>query len=475
MLVVARGLCRTYTTIRGPIAAVADVGLEVGRGEFLAICGRSGSGKSTLLGMLGGLCRPSSGSILVDGTDLAVMGPAELADFRARRFGFMFQFAGLLPNLRALDNVALPALLAGGHEAEANAMARELLGRVGLADRWDAYPGELSGGQQRRVAVARALINRPLLLLADEPTNDLDEQAENEVLSLLIDMHRTHSTTLVVVTHDPSLARRADRVVTLRSGRLVSDRRLAHDDTTAAPEPAAVVAAAPEAGPGPFEAGPDSLTQAEPTPMGAGFARFLVGFVGWVALGAGALYAFDSISARYQRQALEDRASLRKKSEELALQQLRADIDDVTYLPDGRYEVRLYLQSFAPEKPFYVLGPEVRAFVQVDRTWQPAPIARGGEDPDRVHEVRGERRPIPFTLRIDTDRHDELIPGYLHVRISSAMVVSETAEPTDDLFERTDDYYIYLKPQQLSDDDVRARNRWQPGAVVPRWIPMPAH
>ena len=156
-LVSARGLCRTYRTSRGPIVAVEGVNLDVERGEFLAICGRSGSGKSTLLGMLGGLCRPSSGSVMVNGTDLESLDSAGLADFRARRLGFMFQFAGLLPNLRAIDNVALPALLSAEAQTEAYARARDLLGQVGLAERWDAYTGELSGGQQRRVAVATSL------------------------------------------------------------------------------------------------------------------------------------------------------------------------------------------------------------------------------------------------------------------------------------------------------------------------------
>ncbi|SIO35232.1 putative ABC transport system ATP-binding protein/macrolide transport system ATP-binding/permease protein/lipoprotein-releasing system ATP-binding protein [Singulisphaera sp. GP187] len=479
MLVSTRGLGRTYHTIRGPIVAVDGVDLEIEPGEFVVICGRSGSGKSTLLGMIGGLCRPSAGLVSIGGTDLHALSPKGLADFRARRLGFLFQFAGLLPNLRAIDNVALPALLGAVEQPDAYERARDLLGQVGLAERWDAYPGELSGGQQRRVAVARALINRPALLLADEPTNDLDEQAEWEVLSLLQDLHRSHATTLVVVTHDQALAARADRVVTLRSGRIVSAPRPAHVLAEVASRNAAVaVADSAPAGPdGPFEAGPDALAAVVPTPPGAGFVRFLLGFLGWVAVAAGALYACDTLSARFQGQAIERRVTERKKAEELAMQQLRADIHDVVYQPDGGYEVTIYLENFAPDKPFYVLGPELRAFVQVDRGWQPIPIRRADpdNDNDRVQDVRGGRRLVPFTLRIDIDRYDELIAGYFHLRLTSVMVVSESAEPTDDLFERTDDYYVYLKPQRLSDDDIRARNQWKPGAIVPRWIPMPAH
>jgi len=209
--------------------------------------------------------------------------------------------------------------------------------------------------------------------------------------------------------------------------------------------------------------------------LGAGFGRFLISFVGWVGVVAGGLYFLDGLSARFQRQAIEQRVIQRKKSEKLALQQLRADIHDAVYRRDGSYEISLYLQNFAPDKPFFVLGPEIRAFVQIDRVWQPVAVARAGDENARVQEVRGDRRLVPFTFRIDTDRFDELIPGYFHIRITSTMVVSETAEPAEDLFERTDDYYIYLKPQKLSEDDVRARNRWKPGAIVPRWIPMPAH
>ena len=187
------------------------------------------------------------------------------------------------------------------------------------------------------------------------------------------------------------------------------------------------------------------------------------------------MYAIDVVSARFQGQAIERRVVQRKKSEVLAMQELRADISDVVYQPDGSYGLSIYLQNFEPQKPFFVLGPEVRAFVQIDRTWQPVPIRRTAEDSPPVQEVLAQRRPISYMLCIDLEKYDELIPGYFHVRITSDMVVSQTAEPTDDLFERTDDYYIYLKPQKLSEDEIRRRNKWKPGAIVPRWISMPAH
>ena len=189
--------------------AVSDLSFSLERGEFIAIVGRSGSGKSTLLGMLGGISRPSSGRVLLDGTDQWLLSDDAHADFRNSKIGYVFQFASLLPTLRVIDNVALPALVGGGvDERKAYAQAAELLGRVGLSDRTDHFPGQLSGGEQRRVAIARALINSPEILLADEPTADLDEETEAEILNLLIEIHQVLKLTLVVVTHNPEIAER---------------------------------------------------------------------------------------------------------------------------------------------------------------------------------------------------------------------------------------------------------------------------
>jgi putative ABC transport system ATP-binding protein/macrolide transport system ATP-binding/permease protein/lipoprotein-releasing system ATP-binding protein len=463
MLIEARGLRKVYPAPRGEIAAVDGLDLAVPAGEFLAVCGRSGSGKSTLLGLLGGLCRPTAGTVCIDGVDLRSLGRGALADFRARRVGFMFQFAGLLPNLRAIDNIALPALLGGVGYGEAYGQARELLAQVGLGDRWDAHPGELSGGQQRRVALARALVNRPVLLLADEPTSDLDEEAEQEVLALLRRLHRRHNTTLVIVTHDPQLAGQAGRVIHLRSGKLVS---VTAHETAAEPLPA----------PAPAEPEPPApaLAPAEPTPLGEGLGRFLVGFVGWALLIVCALWGIDYATARFQQQAIEEKQAERKKSQELALQQLRADLEDVTYRPEGGYEIALFLQNYDPQKPFHVLGPSVRVFVQVDRSWQEVPASPVGFSEKSVHEVTG-KQVFRFAFRADLARYDELLHGYMHVRITNVMIVSASAEPGDDLFQRTDDYYVYLKPQKVTEDEVRRGNRWKEGALVPRWIGMPAH
>jgi ABC-type lipoprotein export system ATPase subunit len=214
---------KTYSTERGDIVAVKGIDLTVPRGQFAAIVGRSGSGKSSLMAMIGGLSRPTQGAVLVENTDIWALPDYTLADFRNRRIGFVFQFASLLPALRIIDNVALPALL--GRRTDANAAyarAADLLAQLGLAEHIDAYPQEVSAGEQRRAVIARALINAPALLLADEPTSDLDEQTEMEIMDRFVDLNRDRAMTLVVVTHNVRLAERADRIIHIANGGLVA-------------------------------------------------------------------------------------------------------------------------------------------------------------------------------------------------------------------------------------------------------------
>jgi len=218
-----RGVSKTYRTTRGDVAAVRGIDLEIAAGRFAAIIGRSGSGKSSLMAMIGGLSRPTGGSVSIEGTDLWSLADAGLAAFRNRRIGYVFQFASLLPTLRLADNVALPALLdRRGAAAEVHARAAELLAAFGLADHLDAYPAEVSAGEQRRAAIARALINAPALVLADEPTSDLDEATEDEIMAALRRVNREHGTTLVLVTHNLALAETADQVVHIADGRVAS-------------------------------------------------------------------------------------------------------------------------------------------------------------------------------------------------------------------------------------------------------------
>ncbi|MBI3694987.1 MAG: ABC transporter ATP-binding protein [Acidobacteria bacterium] len=200
------------------------IDFHVPRGQYVAIMGPSGSGKSTLLGLLAGLDSPTTGSIVLDGEEITGLGEDELALLRGRKIGFVFQSYHLIPTLTAEENVLLPAELAGnGHVRDARGRACELLEAVGLLDRRTHYPVQLSGGEQQRVALARAFMVRPPILLADEPTGNLDSANGHQVLELLLTLNRQQGTTLLLVTHDQELAANADRRLILRDGRIVSD------------------------------------------------------------------------------------------------------------------------------------------------------------------------------------------------------------------------------------------------------------
>ena len=203
------------------VHVLTDVSLDVPAGQFLAIAGPSGSGKSTLLGLIAGLDQPTAGQIEVAGVDVTALDEDGLARFRRDHVGYVFQSFHLLPTLTAQENVAVPLELAG--DAGAAARAAALLAEVGLAERAHHYPVQLSGGEQQRVAVARAMARRPPLLLADEPTGNLDSATGKQIIELLVSVNRRLGSTLVLVTHDAALAAHADRVVTLRDGRIVSD------------------------------------------------------------------------------------------------------------------------------------------------------------------------------------------------------------------------------------------------------------
>jgi predicted ABC-type transport system involved in lysophospholipase L1 biosynthesis ATPase subunit len=216
-----RDLAKTYGTAAAPVHALRGVSLQVRRGEKVALLGKSGSGKSTLLNLIGGLDRPSAGVIEVHGRDLGRMNRNQLARHRLETVGMIFQSFNLILSRTALQNVELPMLFAGGRPAERRAAARQALEAVGLGQRLDHRPNELSGGEHQRVAIARALVNRPDILLADEPTGNLDSATADEIMELLRDHVRRQGTTLILVTHDEELARRcADRIVWLKDGLL---------------------------------------------------------------------------------------------------------------------------------------------------------------------------------------------------------------------------------------------------------------
>lgn len=217
----ATAVFKSYSLGKRQLEVLRGIDLTVQRGEFVALRGASGAGKSTLLHLAGGLDRPDSGTLLVAGTDLSTLSQTQLTTFRNRRIGLIFQAYHLLPELDALENVMLPGRMARRPAAEVRDEARELLTRVGLAERMEHRPYELSGGEQQRVALARCLINRPELILADEPTGNLDTRTGLEVLELLLSLGPERGTTLVVATHDSKVADRAGRVVVLEDGRVV--------------------------------------------------------------------------------------------------------------------------------------------------------------------------------------------------------------------------------------------------------------
>ncbi len=221
-LLEARGVTKSFRLGASLLKVLRGVDVSVAAGEFVALCGASGSGKTTLLHLLGGLDVPDAGSIRVAGADLAEMSRQAVAQFRNKEIGFVFQAYHLLPELDALENVALPARMARLPNSEAEARARELLARVGLSRRLEHRPNELSGGEQQRVAIARALMNGPRLLLADEPTGNLDSESGEEIISLLGDLHGERRVTLVVATHDEKVAGHAGRVLRLTDGRIVN-------------------------------------------------------------------------------------------------------------------------------------------------------------------------------------------------------------------------------------------------------------
>jgi putative ABC transport system ATP-binding protein len=220
-----RDLVMRLTSAAGALTILDGVTLDVERGEFLAITGPSGSGKSTLLGLIAGLDRPASGTITVAGVDLATLGEDALARFRRETIGYVFQSYHLIPTLTAAENVAVPFELEGARDAMSRAHA--LLDGVGLGSRSGHYPVQLSGGEQQRVALARAVALSPSLLLADEPTGNLDTTTGAAIIELLLRLRRETGSTLVMVTHDPALARHADRTVALRDGRVAGERRRA--------------------------------------------------------------------------------------------------------------------------------------------------------------------------------------------------------------------------------------------------------
>ena len=223
-VITIQGMTKVYTMGEHQVRALNGVTLSIYEGEFLSIMGPSGSGKSTMMNMLGALDKPTSGTYLLDGTDVSNLTEDDLADVRNRKIGFVFQSFNLLPRTAALQQVELPLIYAGKRQRAQK--AAEALQMVGLGDRLDHKPSELSGGQQQRVAIARALVNEPAIILADEPTGNLDSKSGTEVMQIFQQLNRERGITVVFVTHDPWIARHTHRVVTLADGLIVRDETI---------------------------------------------------------------------------------------------------------------------------------------------------------------------------------------------------------------------------------------------------------
>ena len=217
MIIEANGIEKSFGTLK----VLKGVDFQVDKSEVVAIMGASGAGKSTLLQILGTLSTPDAGTLLVDGTDVLHLGSKELSAFRNRRIGFVFQAHHLLPEFDALENVMIPALIGGASAPQAKEKARRLLGEVGLSERISHKPSELSGGEQQRVAIARALVNDPAILFADEPSGNLDSRTKEEIHRLFFDLRDRLGQTVVIVTHDPSLAELCDRTLVMRDGQFI--------------------------------------------------------------------------------------------------------------------------------------------------------------------------------------------------------------------------------------------------------------
>jgi putative ABC transport system ATP-binding protein len=225
-LVQTQNLTKTYVAGATAVTALDHVNIKINDGEFVAIMGPSGCGKSTLLHLLGGLDTPSQGEVLIDGASIAKMPDDRLTELRRRKIGFVFQFFNLIPVLTAAENAALPVTLDGLKPAEAATKAKEWLSRFGLGERLSSRPDQLSGGQQQRVAIARALVAEPALVLADEPTGNLDTRSGDEIAGLLRNVSKQYNRTIIMVTHDPRIAAYADRIIFLKDGKVVDETLL---------------------------------------------------------------------------------------------------------------------------------------------------------------------------------------------------------------------------------------------------------
>lgn len=443
----ADGLRKLYGS-----AGVVEASVGICPGEAVAVLGRSGSGKSTLMAMLAGLCRPQRGSVqllLPQPRDLWSLSTAERCRLRRGPIGFISQFTSLLPSLSTLENVLLPALLAGrSRDGALLAEAERWLAAVQLDHRQQVTAAQLSGGEQRRAIVARALLTNPAVLLADEPTSNLDGESETELFALLQDLCRRAGTALLMVTHSDALAQHCDRMLRLEAGVL----REAGPSVVSAP-------LMPLPPPG------DADGDAEAVPDPSRRRLLAGGAAAGLALVAGA-GAWGQWWRGQRGRALQHRDQLQR----LAFSGLSAELTALERLGPSGYRGTIAVDNLDRLQALYLLPLDVQLYVQQGSRWNPY-AAAWSEDSRSVLAVEQ-----PAGLHVDLldlpDRFTELVPGYMHVRLDVTYAISDRPDPDAVPVERRDSFFVYLLP--LNPDPERIAQNAFPGEV-PLFIPMPPH
>lgn len=440
----ASGLSRLYDNV-----GVLNASIRIKSCESVAVLGRSGSGKSTLVAMLAGLCRPQSGSVTLhidQSCDLWSLTTAERCRLRRGPIGFVSQFTSLLPALTTLENVMLPAQLSGGCcQAELQAKALQGLRAVELEHRCDTLACQLSGGEQRRAIVARGLISRPRLLLADEPTSNLDHASEEDIFHCLQDLCTSAGTALVMVTHNQSLAKRCDRVLVLEHGVLYEP------GITNAPLPARA---------------PTRLDDAHNDAANPQRRRLLLGGLFF----AMALTGAAGMATRTIRRRQEVAHQSNNQLQRLAFSGLSAELTTLERMGSTGYRGTIAVENLDALQSLYLLPLDVQIYVQQGSRWNPF-AATWSEGSRGVLQLRHPAT-LQFELRELPSNFTELVPGYLHVRVDVTYAIADGPDPEENPVERRDSFFVYLQPI-CPDAEKLAQNTF-PGEP-PLFIPMPPH
>ncbi|QNI73204.1 ABC transporter/ ATPase component [Synechococcus sp. NOUM97013] len=440
----ASGLRRRYDTV-----GVLDASINVAACESVAVLGRSGSGKSTLVAMLAGLCRPQSGTVTLhidQPCDLWSLTTAERCRLRRGPIGFVSQFTSLLPAFTTLENLMLPAQLAGKDgQLDLQAMALDGLKAVGLEHRRDTLASQLSGGEQRRAIVARGLMARPRLLLADEPTSNLDEASEEDVFRCIQQLCTSAGTALVMVTHNQELAKRCDRMLILDQG------VLREPGSACVPAPARATKH------------PDGVHKDVADPQRR---RLLLG--GFTV--AMALTGATGLATRALEQRKEVAHQAGNQIQRLAFSGLSAELTSVERMGSNGYRGTIAVENLDALQSLYLLPLDVQIYVQQGNRWNP--FAATWSDASRGVVQLRQPEVLQFELRELPAQFTELVPGYLHVRVDVTYAIADGPDPEQNPVERRDSFFVYLLPLR-PDAEKLAQNNF-PGDP-PLFIPMPPH